>query len=305
MNFARPVAATLGFGCLLVAFAGRGTVGIPDYLEYSVGTADPAGRIGLAALGLALFGAIAGHWWWQRRRQRRQPSAAGQPAAPRPRTPIVSVPPDTLTVHYHRPDGRYDDWKLYYFGDGLAAADQVAWPGRRWDGVDAFGAVWHIPIADLALPLGLEVHKGKVKDPYGPIIVEPSRGGSWYLAGGRPGAHPTASAALNAPLDQRELVLHYHRPAGDYDGWTLWCYDGPADPPVSFERSVPPEPYRDDFGIVFRVPLAPGAPGMKFILHHEDVKDHPPNGGEVRVDEDGLEVWVRQGELGSLRPAPL
>ncbi len=295
MKVARPILAALGFACLLVAFAGRGKVGVPDYFEFTFPTVDAIGRAGFAVVGLALLAFLGVEWLRQRR-----PHA---PAPPRttPRPSIVDAK-HTLTVHYHRPDGRYDDWRLYTFGDGLANA--APWPGGRWDGVDGFGAFWTVPLADPALPVGLEVHRGKVKDPYGPLQADPSRHGAVYLASGRADLFTSGAAALAAPPEQRELVLHYHRREGDYDGWTLWCYDGPADPPLHFEESLPPEPYRDDFGIVFKVPLAAGAPGMKFILHNEDVKDHLPNGLEIRVDTDGLEVFVEQGKTGKLRPAP-
>ena len=42
---------------------------------------------------------------------------------------------------------------------------------------------------------------------------------------------------------------------------------------------------------------------MKFILHNGDVKDHPPNGLELRVAADGLEVFVEAEARGSLRAA--
>jgi Bacterial pullanase-associated domain len=305
VKVARTFLAALGFACLLVAFAGRGKIGIPDYFEFSMPSLDAVGRAGIGALGLVIYGFL-GLELLRKRRLAPQPVPGGGGRPPiivdKPvGAPVVDAKL-TLTVHYNRPDGRYDDWRLYSFGDGLAK--QVPWPGLRWDAVDGFGAVWHVPIADPTLPVGVEVHRGKVKDPYGPIMVDPIQNGAVYLASGRPGAHASGPIALNLPEDRRELVLHYHRPGGDYEGWTLWCYDGPADPPLHWEESQLPEPRRDDFGLVFRVPLAPGAPGMKFILHNEDVKDHLPNGLEVRTETDGLQIFVEQGKTGKLRPAP-
>jgi hypothetical protein len=115
--------------------------------------------------------------------------------------------------------------------------------------------------------------------------------------------YASAAAALRDPVERRTAIVHYQRPDGDYDGWMLWAWDGPLEPLPHWDSSLPPQPQRDEFGAVFLVDLAAGAPGMRFILHNGDLKDHPPNGLELRADVDGLEVWVREGTRGTLRPA--
>jgi pullulanase len=94
--------------------------------------------------------------------------------------------------------------------------------------------------------------------------------------------------------------LHYHRPAGDYgdytsenyaDFWGLHTWGGADDPgwttprlPVAF----------DTFGLVFEVPLHPGAAEMGYILHRGDEKDPGPD-QFLNFAEHGYEVWQLQG----------
>jgi hypothetical protein len=289
------VAALVGLGCLTVALAGNGTIDIGN-ASFTVPRLDSAGRWGLGVLGMVLvvFAAVV----WIR-------SVHDEPPGPRPaRRPTRGTIVDSnATVHYHRPDGRYDDWRLHVHGEGLAPDAPTDWPGRGWDGVDEFGAYWLVEIADPATTVTATIHRGKKKDPYGPLTFQPNAQSEVFVAAGRPKAYASAAAALREPVEKRTATVHYRRPDGDYDGWTLWAWDGPLEPMPHWEESQLPEPGRDDFGIVFKVELAAGAPGMKFILHNGDVKDHPPNGLELRVAADGLEVWVDADARGSLRAA--
>jgi hypothetical protein len=304
MRLLRAIAGLVGLSCLIVALAGNGTIGYGD-ASLNVPRLDGVGRWGLGVLGVALM-ALAVVTWYR----------SGAPW-PEPEPPPVPNQPDDdigqpwrrtivdnhVKVHYYRPDGRYDDWRLHVYGEGLVPDAATEWPGRGLDGIDEYGAHWLVKIADPAVPVTATVHRGKKKDPYGPLTFEPDRQREVFLAAGRPGAYATSAAAHHAPVEKRIVIVHYRRPDGDYDGWTLWAWDGPLEPLSHFENSVLPEPEHDDFGAVFRVELAAGAPGMKFLLHNGDLKDHLPNGLELRTAVDGLEVWVEAGSPGNLRPA--
>jgi hypothetical protein len=299
MRFPRALAGVLGLlglGCVIVALAGNGTIDIGS-ASLNVPRLDGAGRWGLGLVGIVALG-FAGFIWLR-------PAEDGQarPVLTKKPRSAGTIVDGHVTVHYHRPDGRYDDWRLHAYGEGLAPDAPVDWPGRKWDGVDDFGAYWLLEIADPATAARITVHRGKKKDPYGPFTVEPDRQPEVFLAAGRPKAYATANAALNEPVERRTAVVHYKRPGGDYDGWTLWAWDGPLEPLQHWESSVLPEPGQDEFGAVYKVELAAGAPGMKFILHNGDIKDHLPNGLELRTAVDGLEVWVEEGTRGDLRPA--
>lgn len=199
-----------------------------------------------------------------------------------------------LTVHYRRPDGGYDGWGLHVWGTGLAKGVPTVWARPRPpDGRDDFGAYWRLRLADPAAPVWVIVHRGEEKDPYPDLEIDPGRGAHAYLVAGDPTVYRSAAAA------RREVVLHYHRPDGDYRGWSLHCWDGPARPTAWQQRLQPAG--RDEFGLVFRVPMAPGAPRLHFILCTDEARDRPED-RVLRLDQTGHEVWLLAGQPQPLLP---
>jgi hypothetical protein len=78
--------------------------------------------------------------------------APGRTVTSDPRTvTIVQTPVTTALVHYNRPAGDYGQWGLHMWGDAVdpAVLAQITWdaPFQR-TGMDAFGAVYAIPLKD-------------------------------------------------------------------------------------------------------------------------------------------------------------
>ena len=95
------------------------------------------------------------------------------------------------------------------------------------------------------------------------------------------------------------IAVHYHRPGGDYAGWSLWTWEHPGG---ANARALRPSSI-DTFGAVFlvRVP-APAAGGF--------LPFHPDSGRYDRPDRIwepacGLEVWIKSGvaQLFTKRPS--
>ena len=78
---------------------------------------------------------------------------------------VVQTPVTTAIVHYNRPAGDYgtlpNGWGLHLFGDAVdpAVLATVAWekPFQR-TGMDAFGAVYAIPLKDDTKPVNFIMH---------------------------------------------------------------------------------------------------------------------------------------------------
>ena len=92
--------------------------------------------------------------------------APGRTATSNTRTvTVVQTPVTTAVVHYNRPNGDYgalpNGWGLHLWGDAVdpAVLATVAWdkPFQR-TGMDAFGAVYEIPLVDDTKPVNFIMH---------------------------------------------------------------------------------------------------------------------------------------------------
>ena len=87
------------------------------------------------------------------------------------------------------------------------------------------------------------------------------------------------------------LVVHYNRPAGDYDGWGLHVWGDVVDAPTWDA----PLPFAGEtgYGRFAWVKLKPGARSVGFIAHRGDEKD---TDGDRFVDPGVTpQVWLGQG----------
>ncbi|MCC3764666.1 pullulanase-type alpha-1,6-glucosidase [Glycomyces sp. TRM65418] len=195
-------------------------------------------------------------------------------------------------VTVHAPD-EGADWGLHLWGDALAEGVATDWAAPRApDGTDDWGRYWHVPVDDVDAEMGVIVHSGDTKLHESDIVAKPSALGEvWVTA---TGAHASQAAA------DGKAVLHYQRPDGDLDGWTLHTWEGAADP-TDWNAGL--QPVRTDaYGLVFEVELAEGAQGLSYIVHRGDEKDLPT---DQRLDfaEYGHEVWITAATPGYVRPA--
>ncbi|MGI5245994.1 pullulanase-type alpha-1,6-glucosidase [Dactylosporangium sp. CA-139066] len=202
----------------------------------------------------------------------------------------------SVAVHYGRPDGDYAGWGLHLWGDGLAPGVGTEWSSpRQPDGVDGYGAYWNVPVSDPTKPVNFIVHKGDVKDPGPDQSVLPSTQGEAWIRSTEATVYPNRAAA------EHTAVLHYRRPAGDYDGWGLHVWTGAAN---GTDWGSPLMPSGTDaFGVKFTVPLADNATLLNYIVHKGDTKDLPADQALDLVTV-GHEVWILSGQEKYLLPIP-
>ncbi|MBC6460909.1 pullulanase-type alpha-1,6-glucosidase [Actinomadura sp. HBU206391] len=198
------------------------------------------------------------------------------------------------TVHYRRADGDYDGWGLHLWGDAIADGAGTTWEApRRPDGTDSYGAYWKVPLKNPGVPVNFIVHKGDTKDPGPDQAFTPAAAPEVFVDSGDPAVHASRAAA------DEVAILHYRRPAGDYDGWGLHVWSGAAEPT---EWATPLRPAgTDSYGVYFRVPLAAGAKSLSYILHKGDEKDLPTD-QSLDLGLLGNEVWAQAATEGYLLP---
>ncbi|WP_225654066.1 pullulanase-type alpha-1,6-glucosidase [Streptomyces pseudogriseolus] len=203
-------------------------------------------------------------------------------------------------VHYQRPDGDYQDWSLYAWGD-LADGEATEWPaGHAFTGRDAYGAFAWVKLKPGASDVGfVVVDKDGTKDVATDRTIDVTRTGEVWI---KQGDETVTTERPEYPAqDTTKAVLHYHRADGNYDGWGLHTWTGAAHPT---DWAKPLEPVKtDSYGAVFEVPLAEGATSLSYILHKGDEKDLPTD-QSLDLRANGHEVWLVSGQEKYLLPQP-
>ncbi len=134
-----------------------------------------------------------------------------------------------------------------------------------------------------------------------------------------PGSSATAAAAPALPpspaYGKKEIVLHYHRPEGDYDGWGLWAWESfevPSDlgirggrkmegdrplAGVTWEKPLPPTGI-DEFGAYWALDERNFGNGrVNYVLHRGQTRDQ--DGHDMFwLIRDSKEAWVNADDVG-------
>ncbi|MFU8853820.1 pullulanase-type alpha-1,6-glucosidase [Micromonospora sp. SL1-18] len=120
-------------------------------------------------------------------------AATGEPDPP--------VDENTAVLHWRKADGNYDGWGLHLW-DG--AANPTDWGNPlRPEKVDAFGAVFRVPLAAGATGLSYIVHRGDEKDHPDDQRLDFATAGRevWLLAGVKGRLLPSTSSGVARDLD--------------------------------------------------------------------------------------------------------
>lgn len=209
-----------------------------------------------------------------------------------------------VTVHYHRPDGDYGDptsndfndfWGLHLWGNAIDPSETTAWTDpKKPTGFDDYGAFWNILIVDPSQPVNFIIHRGDQKDPGPDQSFMPEEAAIIWIQSGDETVYNQRGAA------EGYIVLHYHRPAGDYgdytsndfnDFWGLHTWNDADDPGWTTPRKATD---RDVFGVFFKVELTNNKERVGYVLHRGDEKDPGPD-QFLDVTTHGYEVWQLQG----------
>ena len=108
---------------------------------------------------------------------------------------------------------------------------------------------------------------------------------------------------------RREIRIHYHRPDGNYSGWTVYAFDNTTENTGNYGGGPVQVTGTDSFGVYFDVGVTTGAQEVGIIIHNPtapggDQKD-TPNNLFVDPSTQGIEFWAYSGiaKLYTLRPA--
>lgn len=207
-------------------------------------------------------------------------------------------------IHYKRADGDYTGWGLHLWGDAIDPTEATDWATPKLPtGTDAFGATFEIKLKDPTKPVNFIVHKGDTKDVDPDRSYIPAQNAEVWLLSGDVTVYKQQGAA------EKFVILHYHRPAGDYgdytsanyaDFWGLHTWGDADDPGWATPRKKAGD---DAFGVYFKVQLTGNFQEFGYILHRGDTKDLPDN-QTFNVLTSGYEAWLLQSTPQYLLPMP-
>ena len=209
-------------------------------------------------------------------------------------TSPTPIPAGDIRVHYFRPDGNYAGWTIYAFFDTTEPNNFQAGPVPV-TGSDSFGAYFDVGVTANAQNVGLILHNGTVKDPGPNQYVDPATQGNefWELSGSdrmltyQP---PTGKDPLIPPGKAR---IHYYRPDGNYDNWSLYVYGATTDPTGNFCVTEDQFSGYDSYGPYFDVGVTNGYLG--FIIHNCQTGLKDPGQDQALQIPSQLEGWVISG----------
>ncbi|MCA2216482.1 pullulanase-type alpha-1,6-glucosidase [Jidongwangia harbinensis] len=143
------------------------------------------------------------------------PAAAGPAADPA----AVAAAPEWQVVHYQRPDGDYDGWNLYAFGDIDESARTTFPAGQPFAGADAYGRFAWVKLKPGARHVGyLVVHEDGVRDVEADRFVDPAVHPEIWLKQGDPAVvtrRPDLPRNFEVPLAAGATGLNYILHRGD------------------------------------------------------------------------------------------
>lgn len=224
-----------------------------------------------------------------------------------------SLAPNSVRIHYQRPDANYTGWGLHAWEDTSA---QVEWSKPlAQTGKDDFGVFWDVPLKDGAKKLGFIVHSGDNKDPGPDLWFDFSKGRELFIKSGSANvayakAGPfdmdatkpveAALAPADPPVPAGVARINYYRPDGKYGGWGLHAWE---DTTLTVDWAKPLTPTgTNSFGVYWDVPMKTDWKKLGFVVHKGDEKDPGPD--FFLTPDRGNQAWVVSGktELFTTRP---
>lgn len=200
---------------------------------------------------------------------------------------------DTLTVHYNRYADDYQDWTLWTWDDKTDLDSREIEPASK----DDFGLIFYVIKSNYGdgSQIGLlpKFREWESKDPPDRIWIPELGDEVWILSGHPKIFNERPSEELMGKKLTPFIIVHYHRPGGDYAGWTLWTWDDRTD---RDSRELQPIG-SDDYGLIFKVERKNyGGDGLQIGLLPKFgnwVSKDPPD--RIWYPFMGNEVWILAG----------
>src|SRR5271154_5083520 len=102
-----------------------------------------------------------------------------------------------------------------------------------------------------------------------------------------------------AAIPSGDIRIHYHRPDGNYSGWTVYAFDNTTENTGNYGGGPVAVTGTDSFGVYFDVGVTAGAQEVGIILHNPTApgghQKDTPNNLFVDPATQGNEYWAYSG----------
>ncbi len=117
-----------------------------------------------------------------------------------------------------------------------------------------------------------------------------------------------AAVPIAAQIPANHIRIHYHRPDGNYSGWTVYAYDDTTENTGGYSSGPVPVTGTDSYGCYFEVGVIANPQVVGLIIHDPtaaggDQKDPGPN-TFVNPSAEGNEFWAVSGIAKLYTSAP-
>jgi pullulanase-type alpha-1,6-glucosidase len=214
--------------------------------------------------------------------------------------PVCTVDYEYAVVHYYRPDGNYDGWKIHPFGDGISGTYDYNTGGIPFLGRTEYGAFAWIPLTDASKQVGMVIHNNAdgtdEKDPNADLFFTPADTPQVFIKSGDTTVYPSQAAA------QGYITIHYNRPDGNYAGWGAYVFGDGVDPSdkTTWPANNPfigPDAGEDAFGRYVRIKVTDATKELGFIIQDgadPATKDTDPD--RFILPATSPSVWIKSGD---------
>ena len=214
----------------------------------------------------------------------------------------VSAAEGTKVIfHYHRDDGNYDGWNMYYWDD----ADNSKFGSVSFTAEDSFGKVAILSTNNSISKMGVIVRKSVDGNDWASkdweadrfITISGGKAEVWINSGQEAiqTSAPAGHSPYTEPADAITVNIHYYRYTEDYTGWSFWLWPQNGD---GFNCNFTSG---DSYGVVssYRVSKSVGKVG--FIVKYNNWENREP-GGDRYIDlskaKNGvLDVYLLEGDV--------
>jgi pullulanase len=222
----------------------------------------------------------------------------------------TAILPGYVRVHYHRNDGNYSNWTVYAFFDTTEYGGDFNSGLVSPTNFDSFGAYFDVGVTAGAQNVGLIIHNTSTgaKDPGPNEFVDPTTEGFeyWGISGiGKLYKSMPNVATPNALLPGYARI-HYFRPDGNYQNWTVYAFNDTAEYTGDFNDGLTSLTSMDSYGAYFDISLIPNAKDLGFIIHNISTGAKDP-GPDMHLNVGAnLEAWAISGnaEVFTSTPTP-